>query len=279
MRARPMVLGVRRWGWRPGRGARPGAGLLVGVLALAAAACGGGGAAPPAPPSTGQQAGLACVQPEDQAQQVRFRGENGADLAGVVLGDGRVGVVLAHQAGEDLCSWLPYARALAEQGYRVLAFDFQGHGASSPAGRGGSLDGDVAAAAAALRERGAAEVVLVGASMGGTAAVIAATKVQPPVAGVVSISAPGQYEGMNALRAARDLTVPVLFIAARQDGAFPDDAERLHALAAGAPDRRLVLVEGSVHGSYLLENTEPDAGQRARDAVESFLRDHAPAGG
>ena len=31
-----------------------------------------------------------------------------------------------------MCQWLPYATLLAQQGYRVVAFDFAGFGASSP---------------------------------------------------------------------------------------------------------------------------------------------------
>src|SRR4029453_17150961 len=53
--------------------------------------------------------------------------------------------------------------------------------------RGRVVD-DLAAAVAELRRRGVTRVALVGASMGGAAVLIAGTKVQPPVAAVVSLS-------------------------------------------------------------------------------------------
>ena len=97
---------------------------------------------------------------------------------GVVLGRGRTGVVLGHQAGSDLCEWLPRARVLAKQGRQVLAFDF---------GPSGKIGEDMVAAAAELHRRGADRLVLVGSSMGGTAAIAAAAEVTPPVAGVISL--------------------------------------------------------------------------------------------
>ena len=53
-------------------------------------------------------------------------------------------------------------------------------------------------AAAELRRRGADRLVLVGFSMGGTAAVEAAAEITPPVAGVISLSGPEEYQGADA---------------------------------------------------------------------------------
>jgi dienelactone hydrolase len=92
----------------------------------------------------------------------------------VVLGQGRRGLVLAHQRGGDLCEWVPIARSYARLGYRTLVFDFHDQD---------RLDDDVVAAVAELRRRGVTRVVLVGSSMGGTAVLVAATRIQPTVAG------------------------------------------------------------------------------------------------
>ncbi|HEV2918592.1 MAG TPA: alpha/beta fold hydrolase, partial [Actinomycetota bacterium] len=78
-------------------------------------------------------------------------------------------------------------------GLPALAFDFGGFGDSRPgSGPGGRIDGDVAAATAQLRRRGADRVVLIGSSMGATAVLSAAARIRPPVAGVVSLSGPGR---------------------------------------------------------------------------------------
>ncbi|MFD0597814.1 alpha/beta fold hydrolase [Catellatospora coxensis] len=148
--------------------------LLAAAAAVALAGCSGGDPAP-APSPTGLNAGAACELPPG-ARQTRF-GEHGADLGGVLLGSGRTGIVLAHQNGGDVCQWAPYASELAAQGYRVLAFDFGGFGVSTA----GDADNpqQVTAAAAALRADGATGIVLIGASMGGTAVLAAAPAVSP----------------------------------------------------------------------------------------------------
>ena len=83
----------------------------------------------------------------------------------MVLGHGDSGLVFGHQLGADLCEWPETARAYARLGYRTLVLDFHDRD---------QVDDDVVAAVAELRRRGVARVVLVGASMGGTAVLVAA---------------------------------------------------------------------------------------------------------
>jgi dienelactone hydrolase len=74
-------------------------------------------------------------------------------------------------------------------------------------------------------------IILVGASMGGTASLVAAHGIVPTVAGVASLSGPANYAGMDALTTVKSLTVPVLFMAAANDQAggfdFPADARTM----------------------------------------------------
>src|SRR5215213_1009945 len=149
--------------------------LLFGA-GLVLAGCGGDGATggpgsgAPAPATTAAATAKSCLEGGEQA--FSFPAADGP-TTGVVLGQGRTGVVLGHQAGSDLCEWLPQARRLAKQGHQVLAFDF---------GPDASIGKDMVAAAAELRRRGADRLVLVGSSMGGTAAIEAAAEITPPVA-------------------------------------------------------------------------------------------------
>jgi len=272
-------------------GAQPcrGAALLLVALALAGAACDGqGSGGTPAttaaearptttaagPPTTLEQIGASCLEAGERSRTLRFRAANGAELAGVVLGSGPVGVVLAHQINSDLCQWLPYGRVLARRGYRVLAFDFEGFGASGPSPGSGEppLDQNVAAAAKVLRDQGASKVVLMGGSLGGTAVVTAAAEVQPPVAGVICLSGPSAFYAMDAVRAASRLTVPVLFLVGAQDRGFPESAREMYA-AAKVRDRKLAVVPDPYHGVELLAPDDP-ATRRNRDLVERFLADH-----
>ena len=91
-------------------------------------------------------------------------------------------------------------------------------------GRSNRLDLDVAAAVARLRAEGATRVKLVGASMGGTAALVAGSWIRPAVAGIVSLSGPYYFRGIDALRAVRRSNVPVRFLVSRDDRSFAANA-------------------------------------------------------
>lgn len=247
--------------------------LLLGVWLLAAG-CGGGdrqdSAQAPAPtttaPTTTAAAGAVpvdkgCLEADEQAKAFRFRA-GGGDTVGLALGSGRDGIVLGHQSGSDLCEWLPQARSFAGQGYRVLLFDFP---------PGSTITRDVVAATAELRRRGASQVVLVGSSMGGAAVLAAATRISPPVAGVVSLSAPHEYLDADAQAAAGRLRVPVLLVAAEDDRPFADDARAMYR-AATVADKRLLILPSGGHGTSLLEFGDQAA--KVRSAVTGFLRAH-----
>ena len=80
-----------------------------------------------------------------------------------------------------------------------------------------------------MRQRGKTKVFLVGASMGGIASLVAGANVKPAVDGVVSVSAPARFLGMDAVATAPRLRVPVLYLAAEGDDNagydFSKDAE------------------------------------------------------
>jgi pimeloyl-ACP methyl ester carboxylesterase len=238
-------------------------GLLLGIGLLAAGCDGsedGSGEAAPAttaPATTAAAPARSCL--EDGERVVSFPGADGP-AAGVVLGRGRTGVVLGHQSGSDLCEWMPQARRLARRGRQVLAFDF---------GLDAHIRADMVAAAGELRRRGVTRLVLVGSSMGGTAVIAAAAEITPPVAGVVSLSGPEEYQGTDAAAAAPKLRMPVLFVAAEDDPPFDDAARALYQAVPGH-DKRLLIVEGGGHGTALLEFG--DQAPRTRKALDQFLQ-------
>lgn len=245
-------------------------GVLAALLVLGLAACSGGDPAP-APSPTGLGAGADCELPPG-ARQVRF-GDGGADLGGVVLGSGRTGVVLAHQNGGSVCQWVPYAEELVAQGYRVLAFDFGGFGVSSA---GDSTNpAQVVSAAAALRADGVETIVLMGASMGGTAVLAAAPTVTPAPVAVVALSAPSVF-GANALDAAPKLTMPVLYAAGEFESSFADSARELHGLTPKSTGSELLIVPTDWHGVYLLTPEGSAANDTVRAKLTAFLKAHAP---
>src|SRR2546425_3560484 len=102
-----------------------------------------------------------------RATVIHFRASDGVRLHGAVLGKGGVGVALAHEYNANLCYWAPYARYLAARGFRVLLFDMRCFGESA-CRRASHVDADVAGAATELRRRGSRQIVLAGASLGGS---------------------------------------------------------------------------------------------------------------
>ena len=187
---------------------------------------------------------------------ISFRDDDGV-VHGVLYGRGALGIVLANQSDSDRSAWAPFARTLADRGYRVLAFDY---GFSLP-------ESDVAAAARALARLGARRVVLIGASKGAKAAVMAAAAAPPTVVGVISLSAERTAGGRNVVPSARELRLPTLFVTARDDPWSENDTPLLERAASNAASRRLVVVPGHAHGIDLTVNA------RARRAMFSFLRD------
>lgn len=213
-----------------------------------------------------------CSDPELNDKQVTFLSQ-GVYLTGYLLGTGPTALVLAPQAGADACSWLAWARQQAAAGYRVLAFDFNGEGRSRRSDTSKN-SGDVEAAARFARERGATGVVLIGASRGGTAVLVAASRLDPPATAVVSLSGVDEYAGESAIAAVPRLTAPVLYVAATGDGQFPAMAKAMCDATPGER-RRLVTVPGQLHGTALLMISATGADEAGR-AVAEFLTRNAP---
>jgi pimeloyl-ACP methyl ester carboxylesterase len=187
-------------------------------------------------------------------------------LSAVSIGTGPVAVILAHTAGGSMCDWWPYARSLAAR-FRVVAFDFDGFGASPPGH--GDYPGEVAAAAAWARQHGSRQIVLMGASLGGTAVMVAAASLGESVTGVIDLSGAAVFAGMNAVTAARRVHVPVLFAYGTEDDGVPGDLTRVRAATAAAY-KPVVTSSGADHGPDLVEPRTADP--KVEQAVLQFIQ-------
>jgi alpha-beta hydrolase superfamily lysophospholipase len=238
--------------------------LLVAILAAAASTAGA------TTQAATQRAEHSCIR----GGELWFKAADGTKLVGHRFGKGTTAVILGHQSRGDLCEWLPYARRLASTGYFVFAIDFRGHGFSQhrTGNAANRLAADLTAATREVRKLGKRKVFLVGASMGGIASLVAGANVKPPVDGVVSISAPARFRGMDAVASAPRLRVPVLYVAAESDDNagydFSKDAEAMHA-ATVSTDKGLEVLPGALHGVGLVAGST-----RAKTLIETFLREH-----
>ena len=216
--------------------------------------------------------GVGCEAEAAAGTAARVTTPAGASIATIALGSGPVAVVLAHQSGGDLCQWLPYGTVLADRGYRVVAFDFAGNGASTLVGEESFVD-DIAAVVAHVRSDGASTVVLVGASMGGTMSLAAAAAIEPAVDGAVAVSAPSTFSTVDATAAVPSLTMPVLYLVGRSDGGFAASATAL-AEATPAELARLEIVDAYSHGVELLDPIAV-ASTPYRTLIEDFIAEVA----
>ena len=212
------------------------------------------------------------LTPQRGAAVVSFTAEDGVEIMGRLFGQGDTGVVLAHMYPADQSSWWGFAQVLAAQGYMALAFDFRGYGDSGGDKEIKLIDRDVAAALNYLKRRGASMVFLAGASMGGTASLKVAAEQGKEVAGVVSLSAPVEFRGMNIEN--EEVQVPVLLMATIGDVSAANSLKTIidDGIAVGATES-MVYRQGKDHGTDILTGANAEV---ARDRILSFLEAHTP---
>jgi pimeloyl-ACP methyl ester carboxylesterase len=106
---------------------------------------------------------------------LRLRGADGVTIAADAYGEeGGVPILFLHGGGQSRSAWRGAARTLAGQGYRSLSLDIRGHGESDWAPDGNyAFDRYVADLEAVIDGLGR-PAVLVGASLGGHVATVAA---------------------------------------------------------------------------------------------------------
>ena len=251
---------------------------MLAALALALAGCGGSGgargqdAAPNRRPSqattaTSTQApwraldgplGRCGPQPGDVAQAgfapTVLKDPEVGRIPAVTAGSGSTVAVLLHQTdGNGLCGWLAYAADLvAQPGVQVLAIDLCGYGDAKCRGdRKGPHQVDaVGVAVREARSRlGATRVVVVGASMGGSVALMTAAT-DPEVDAAVDLSGPVDWDGIEVVDGGRALRVPVLVAMADSEG--EKQVSGAQAIVDGAPDGSRFESAESGHGYDLL---------------------------
>jgi dienelactone hydrolase len=165
--------------------------------------------------------------------------------------EGAPGVVLGHINFGSKEDWAAFAEAASEFGFSVLAIDSRGYGGSTGE-RNSNLDLDLAAGVDYLTQMGAPSVAIIGASMNGTATVVVGSQVE--VAGIATLSAPGQFGDLDAVAAAPGVTEPALIVVAEADEPYASTAPLLAEGTGG----ELVIFSGSAHGTGLFDDHGPE---------------------
>ena len=157
-------------------------------------------------------------------------------------------VLLAHGAVYDAASWSDQAREIQSQGYSVLAVEEI------------SADSILTAITWLIDARGAAGVVVIGASAGGGGALDALSERPEGVVGLVLLGATGSVEDLG--------DYPKLFIASEGEGM----RDRLEQMAEAAPGdaNRVEIVPGDAHAQATFR--EP-VGETLLDLIIQFLEE------
>ncbi|WIX80987.1 alpha/beta hydrolase [Amycolatopsis carbonis] len=151
-----------------------------------------------------------CVPDRLDPQVLSLTTSDGFHLPAIELGSGDRVILLDHESGYYICSWLDTAEKLAAKGYHVLVFEYRGHGAAQKSSVDlDKFDTDTSAALAELHRRGAKSMLLGGASCGGSSAARLAAK-EPQLVGLLILSSPSKCGG-DSVAAIRKVTEPAFF--------------------------------------------------------------------
>ena len=184
----------------------------------------------------------------------------GVLLRGHLYGRDSTGVILAHMYPADQSDWTDFARVLAAHGYEALTFDFRGFTESEGESGTEHADRDLMAAYKFLRPR-VARIFIVGASLGAEAAILVAAHEQ--VAGVICISVPTSFGGLDVTKAIVQVRAPILFVTSKDDPLVAGQPEILYRLADAPKSFETYPGKSSRHGDSFRplrwRIAEPDA--------------------
>jgi pimeloyl-ACP methyl ester carboxylesterase len=174
------------------------------------------------------------MEPVPQAS-IEFEGADEIRLVGTVYGNASRSVLLLHGGGQTRHAWRRTALALANS-WRVIALDQRGHGESQWSSDGAYAFADFARDAAAVaRQLGSGtgiRPVVVGASLGGIAALLALENPDdPPFSALCMVDIVPQMnpDGVDAVQG---------FMRAKADEGFASLEDAADAVAAYLPHRR-----------------------------------------
>nr|BBH85480.1 hypothetical protein KTC_02310 [Thermosporothrix sp. COM3] len=176
---------------------------------------------------------------------VQFSSRDGIKLTGWLYGaSGQTAVICSHMRRGSKQEWEMLAPWLAQQGLRVLAYDYRGNGDSEGDDNTSKYELDLLGAITFMQQQGANKIVLIGASIGGTTSLL--TAAQTKVAGVITLSAP--FISWVDEQTVRKITAPQLIINS-EDDTYHEDTEKLYQVA-NAP-KEIHIYSGAAHGTDL----------------------------
>jgi dienelactone hydrolase len=209
--------------------------------------------------------GSFSADPPAGSEDVSIPTPDGETLEATVVGDGPLGLVIAHGSNANREHWFEAGGELALTGdFTVVMLNLRGYQGSTGTART-NQDVDILAAVDWLEaERGVNSAALMGSSMGATSVLVAASQRPETITSVVALSPPRQSASMDAMAAVPTITMPVRLFVAEGDEVFVETTTAL-AVALSIEPR---IMEGSGHGTGMFaDNPE------LLDEIATFLHD------
>ena len=198
---------------------------------------------------------------------VQFSASDGTLLRGHHYGTSDITVILAHMSDSDQDAWKEFAVRLNGQGYAAFSFNFRGFKPSKGKKETQEFDGDLEGAIEYLESQGTKKLFIIGAGMGGTAAIKVAA--HRDINGIVAISAPFEIDGLSAEDEVKLVSGAKLFLAAEGDKSAQHSAGAFYH--ASKPPRLFESFVGSEHGMDLLYGRHAvNVQQRIIEFIDGF---------
>ena len=176
-------------------------------------------------------------------------------------------MILAHQYNGDQTGWTDFAIILAAHGYCALTFDFRGFPESGLIVRVAASPVDLKAVYDFMRPR-VKHLFVAGASMGADAALALASHY--PVTGLIVLSTPVEFGGLNVYDADAEVKAPMLFVETTDDPFVAGNSAVLYEHARAK--KSLKIYSGHEHGTEMLHAAH---GAELWNLILQFIADHS----
>jgi alpha-beta hydrolase superfamily lysophospholipase len=206
---------------------------------------------------------------------VTFDTPDGATITGELYGSGKTAVIFSVM-GNCKPGWREFAQLTAAQGLMALTYRWRDCGETGPTSEAELIKNFVNDARGAIdfvRARGAEEIILAGASLGGVAS--AKLAIESQARAIVVFASPLQVPGWEVRVEAQDLSadIPKLFLTAENDRIVSLDAARaLYELAVEPKEWQ--TYPGDEHGTELFET---ETGAEIQRRILEFILEAASA--
>jgi len=218
-----------------------------------------------------------------RADEIEIRTQDGIVLRGTYRkaeGDGNRAALLLHMLGKSRQDYAPLETRLLEKGISTFAIDFRGHGDSTKKTSGEEINyrefddrnwpdivKDISPALSFLEAHGhkRQDTILIGASIGANAAVVAASR-ELQIRGVVLLSPGMNYRGVRIEDAVTAWDKrPMLVMATDGDSYAASSAQKIRDLLSKNTNVKVELYPGfNAHGTSLFDGV-PGATQKIAD--------------